>query len=80
MKELYYYLDCTPTHSYMKGLYKYPQREFPYADLEAENKRRGVWESEYEILDTGECIGNGSMNQAGDSGFTFKNTNVRVLE
>ena len=54
MKELYYYLDCTPTHSYMKGLYKYPQREFPYADLEAENKRRGVWESEYEILDTGE--------------------------
>ena len=55
VKELYYYLDCTPTHSYMKALYKYPQREFPYADLEAENKRRGVWEAEYELLDTGEC-------------------------
>ncbi|KAH3884847.1 hypothetical protein DPMN_008832, partial [Dreissena polymorpha] len=43
VKELYYYLDNTPTHSYMKALYKYPQAEFPYAELEAENARRGVF-------------------------------------
>ncbi len=41
MKELYYYLESTPTHSYMKGLYKYPQREFPYARLVNENRSRG---------------------------------------
>jgi hypothetical protein len=53
VKEAYYYLDATPTHSYLKALYKYPQREFPYADLLAENRRRGRDEPEYELLDTG---------------------------
>jgi len=53
VKELYYYLDSTPTHSYMKTLYKYPQAAFPYADLIAENGRRGVADLEYELLDTG---------------------------
>ena len=54
-KELYYYLDATPTHSYLKMLYKYPQREFPYGDLVAENARRKSDSSllEYELLDTG---------------------------
>ncbi len=53
VKELYYYLDSTPTHSYMKALYKYPQREFPYAELVAENGRRGLHDREYELIDTG---------------------------
>jgi hypothetical protein len=53
VKELYYYLDATPTHSYLKMLYKYPQREFPYADLVAENRRRGKHDPEYELIDTG---------------------------
>jgi hypothetical protein len=53
VKELYYYLDATPTHSYLKMLYKYPQREFPYAQLVAENARRGKDEREFELLDTG---------------------------
>src|SRR6202049_4229325 len=53
VKEYYYYLDSTPTHSYMKALYKYPQRAFPYAGLVAENRRRGKGEPEYELLDTG---------------------------
>ncbi len=53
VKELYFYLDSTPTHSYMKYLYKYPQAEFPYANLVEENRRRGKQEPEYEILDTG---------------------------
>ncbi len=53
VKEYYFYLDSTPTHSYMKGLYKYPQAAFPYADLEAENRRRGRSAMEYELLDTG---------------------------
>jgi|KBSSwiStaDraftv2_1062776.scaffolds.fasta_scaffold15380_3 hypothetical protein len=52
-KELYYFLDSTPTHSYMKALYKYPQAEFPYARLVEENRRRGKREREYELLDTG---------------------------
>lgn len=52
VKELYYYLDSTPTHSYMKALYKYPQSEFPYAQLVAENDRRGLHDPEYELLDT----------------------------
>ncbi len=51
-KELYYYLDSTPTHSYVKGLYKYPQNEFPYEILLKENKRRGYQDEEYEIVDT----------------------------
>ncbi len=53
VKELYYYLDSTPTHSYMKYLYKYPQGEFPYAELLAESRRRGRDAPEYELLDTG---------------------------
>ena len=52
-KELYYYLDSTPTHSYMKHLYKYPQNEFPYKDLVETNASRGKDSLEYEILDTG---------------------------
>src|SRR5205807_9326360 len=53
VKEYYYFLDSTPTHSYMKALYKYPQRAFPYTDLIAENRRRGRGEPEYELIDTG---------------------------
>src|SRR3954467_11530769 len=53
VKEYRFYLDSTPTHSYMKYLYKYPQAEFPYAKLLDENQRRGKTESEYELLDTG---------------------------
>jgi hypothetical protein len=53
VKELYYYLDNTPTHYYMKYLYKYPQREYPYADLVNKNKNRSKMQPEYEILDTG---------------------------
>jgi len=53
VKELYYYLDATPTHSYLKMLYKYPQREFPYARLVEENRRRGWDQPEFELLDTG---------------------------
>ena len=53
VKEYYFYLDSTPTHSYMKYLYKYPQREFPYGDLVATNGRRTREEFEYELLDTG---------------------------
>src|SRR5206468_7577692 len=53
VKELYYYLDATPTHSYLKMLYKYPQQEFPYARLVEENRRRGKDQPEFELLDTG---------------------------
>ncbi|NJN85930.1 MAG: glucosidase [Leptolyngbyaceae cyanobacterium SL_7_1] len=53
VKEYYFYLDSTPTHSYMKMLYKYPQAEFPYARLEEENQRRGRHQPEFELLDTG---------------------------
>jgi Glycosyl hydrolase family 63 C-terminal domain len=53
VKEYYFYLDSTPTHSYMKYLYKYPQREFPYRDLMETNRRRSREEFEYELLDTG---------------------------
>ena len=53
VKECYYYLDNTPTHSYMKTLYRYPQAAFPYADLVDENRRRGRFEPEYELADTG---------------------------
>jgi hypothetical protein len=53
VKEYYFYLDSTPTHSYMKYLYKYPQREFPYRELVETNKRRSREEMEYELLDTG---------------------------
>ncbi|MBI3360597.1 MAG: glucosidase [Chloroflexi bacterium] len=53
VKEYYYYLDSTPTHSYMKMLYKYPQAEFPYARLVEENRRRGREAPEFELIDTG---------------------------
>jgi hypothetical protein len=53
VKELYYYLDSTPTHSYCKGLYKYPQRPFPYGALVTENRRRSKNEREFELTDTG---------------------------
>jgi len=53
VKEYYFYLDSTPTHSYMKYLYKYPQAAFPYADLVETNGRRSRNEMEYELLDTG---------------------------
>jgi hypothetical protein len=53
VKEYYFYLDSTPTHSYMKYLYKYPQAEYPYLDLVATNGRRSREEFEYELLDTG---------------------------
>ena len=53
VKEYYFYLDSTPTHSYMKYLYKYPQAAFPYADLVETNRRRSRNDFEYELLDTG---------------------------
>jgi hypothetical protein len=53
VKEYYFYLDSTPTHSYMKFLYKYPQAAYPYADLVETNRRRNRHEMEYELLDTG---------------------------
>ncbi len=53
VKEYYFYLDSTPTHSYLKGLYKYPQAAFPYENLISENRRRGRLAPEYELLDTG---------------------------
>jgi len=53
VKECYFYIDNTPTHSYMKGLYKYPHAPFPYSELVTENQRRGPDDAEYELLDTG---------------------------
>jgi hypothetical protein len=53
VKEYYFYLDSTPTHSYMKYLYKYPQNQYPYLDLIATNRRRRRHDPEYELLDTG---------------------------
>lgn len=53
VKEYYYYLDNTPTHSYMKMLYKYPQQAFPYTQLVEENRRRGKNAPEFELIDTG---------------------------
>jgi Glycosyl hydrolase family 63 C-terminal domain len=53
VKEVYYYLDATPTHSYLKYLYKYPQRAFPYTQLIEENRRRGKTQPEFELIDTG---------------------------
>src|SRR5262249_50073402 len=53
VKEEYFYLDSTPTHCYMKALYKYPQTAFPYDNLVAENKRRTRQDPEYELIDTG---------------------------
>lgn len=58
VKEEYFYLDALPTGSYLRGLYKYPQAEFPYARLVAENRRRGKREPEFELADTGVFDGN----------------------
>jgi len=58
VKEYYFYLDSTPTHSYMKFLYKYPQAEYPYGLLVEENRRRGRDAPEFELLDTGVFAGN----------------------
>ena len=58
VKEYYYYLDATPSHSYAKMLYKYPQVAYPYADLVHENERRGKHDTEYELVDAiGEALG-----------------------
>jgi hypothetical protein len=53
VKECYFYLDCTPSHSYQRMLYKYPQGEFPYGQLIDENRRRGATDPEFELIDTG---------------------------
>src|SRR5882724_909896 len=53
VKEIYYYLDSTPTHSYNRMLYRYPQQAFPYAQLVEESRRRGMQQTEFEITDTG---------------------------
>ena len=53
VKEYYFYLDSTPTHSYMKYLYKYPQRAYPYSDIVMTNRARGRQNQEYELVDTG---------------------------
>ena len=53
VKEIYFYLDSTPTHSYMKMLYRYPHAAYPYVELIEENARRGYLDPEYELLDTG---------------------------
>jgi hypothetical protein len=53
VKEYYFYLDSTPTHSYMKYLYKYPHTAYPYGDLIETNRRRGLRDMEYELIDTG---------------------------
>ena len=58
VKEYYFYLDSTPTHSYMKYLYKYPQAAFPYRQLVEENRQRNRHDLEYELLDTGVFDGN----------------------
>src|ERR1700741_4528892 len=58
VKECYYYLDATPTHSYLKGLYKYPHQQFPYARLVEENRRRSKDDPEFELIDTGVFDGN----------------------
>jgi hypothetical protein len=52
VKELYYYLDATPSHSYLKMLYKYPQREYPYSQLLDESRRRGIGAPEFELIDS----------------------------
>ena len=53
VKEYYFYIDSTPTHSYMRYLYKYPQAAYPYWDLVDKNRRRSRWDLEYELVDTG---------------------------
>jgi hypothetical protein len=64
VKEQYFYLDNTPTHSYMKGVYKYPQAEYPYARLVEDNRRRNRRQPEAELLDTGVFDGDGYFDVA----------------
>ena len=74
VKDYYFYLDSTPTHSYMKYLYKYPQAPFPYANLVDTNRGRSRDEFEYELLDTGAGLThhNGGSGLDGDSCFLVK--------
>jgi hypothetical protein len=58
VKEEYFHVDATPTHSYLRGLYKYPQAEYPYERLVAEGRRRGKLDAEFELVDTGAFEGN----------------------
>jgi hypothetical protein len=67
VKECYFYLDATPTASWLRALYKYPQAEFPYERLRAENRRRGRGEPEFELLDSGVFDGEKSWTGAGDA-------------
>jgi len=62
VKEHYFYLDSTPTHSYMKALYKYPLGEYPYARLVEENRRRGKGDAEFELADAGAFDGEGYLD------------------
>ena len=57
VKELYFYLDSSPTHDYMRALYKYPQNAFPYDELRDKSAEGQVSETEYELTDTGETWG-----------------------
>jgi hypothetical protein len=75
VKEYYFYLDCTPTHSYMRMLYKYPQAEFPYARLVEESRRRGREEPEFELLNTGVF----SENRYFDVFFEYAKANVEDI-
>jgi len=67
VKECYYYLDATPTHSYMTALYKYPQAEYPYLRLLTENARRGKQEREFELADSGVFEGGRYFDVLADS-------------
>ena len=62
IKEYYFHLDSTPTHSYMRMLYKYPQAAYPYENLVATNRERSRTEFEYELLDTGVFAGDRYFN------------------
>jgi hypothetical protein len=75
VKELYYYLDNLPTHYYMEYLYKYPQQEFPYKELVAENRKRSRQEPEYEILDTSAF----DNNEYFDVGVTYAKQNSKDI-
>ena len=65
VKECYFYLDATPTYSYCKALYKYPQAEFPYARLIEENQRRSRQDPEFELIDTGIFDGESLLRRHG---------------
>lgn len=75
VKELYYYLDSTPSHSYMRMLYKYPHQEYPYSLLKEENSRRGKQDREFELIDTGIF----ADNRYFDVGVTYAKADVNDL-